>query len=305
VVVGLLVAAQSRINATLASRIIDGGSDPAAAGLVAALVSFGTGLLLLLLGLALVPALRRGTLRIAAAVRSRHLARWQLLGGAGGAWLVATQGLTVPTLGVSLFIVAVVGGATAASLAVDAVGLGPAGRLPVTKRRAAAAALALVAVVITAAPRIESDPGGRAWIPALLVISAGAGIAVQQALNGQVAVAAQHAPAAAVVNFVVGTTVLSVVVLVGALLAGWPLPDLPAAPLLYVGGPIGVAFIAISAWSVPVVGVLRFGLASVTGQLAGGAALDVLAPQPGVVVGPWLVVGLAVTVLAVVVSNRR
>jgi transporter family-2 protein len=305
VVVGLLVALQSRINAGLAARLAEGGGDPTAAGVEAALISFGTGQLLLLVGLVAIPALRRGMVRIAAAVRAGGLARWQLLGGAGGAWLVATQGLTVATLGVALFIVAVVAGQTAASLAVDAAGLGPAGRLPVTRRRAAAAALALLAVAITAAPRIEADTGGRAGILALLVVSAGAGIAVQQALNGRVAVAAQYAPAAAVVNFVVGTTLLVVVVLLGRTLAGWPLHDLPAEPLLYAGGPIGVAFIAIAAWAVPVVGVLRFGLASITGQLAGGAALDLLAPQPGVTVGPWLAVGLGVTVLAVLVSNRR
>ena len=117
------------------------------------------------------------------------------------------------------------------------------------------------------------------------------------------AVAAQYAPAAAVVNFVVGTSVLASVVLLGRALAGWPLPELPAEPVLYVGGTIGVAFIAMAAWAVPVVGVLRFGLASIAGQLGGAAALDLLAPQPGVVVGPWLAVGIGVTALAVLVEQ--
>jgi transporter family-2 protein len=306
ILVGLLVAGQSRINAALARSLADAPATSAtAAGFQAALISFVTGLLLLAIGLAVVPPIRRGMVRIASTVRAGGLRPWQLLGGAGGAWLVATQGLTVPTLGVALFIVAVVAGQTAASLGVDAAGLGPTGRLPITRYRVVAAVLAVVAVALTAAPRIETAAGSRALLLAALVVTAGAGIAVQQALNARVAVSAGYAPSAAVVNFVVGATVLALAMAVGIALAGWHAGAPPSNPFLYVGGPMGVAFIAIAAWAVPLLGVLRFGLAAISGQLAGGAIIDLLFPQPGVVVGAEIVVGIGLTLVAVVIGNRR
>lgn len=303
--VGLLVAGQSRINAELAAQLAASGSGTTAAGFQTALISFGAGLTMLLIGALLMPRLRAGAKAIVAGVRQQKLRWWHLLGGLGGAWLVATQGLTVPTLGVALFMVAVVAGQTAASLGVDAIGLGPAGRLAVTRYRGIAAALAIAAVALTALPRIEADSGGRTFLLAGLVLTAGAAIAVQQALNARVAVVAESAPAAAGMNFSVGTAALAGVVLGGAVLGGWSFGSLPTEPLLYIGGPIGVLFIAIAAWAVPVVGVLRFALAAIVGQLCGGALMDVLVPQPGVTVGPEVLVGIVLTLIAVVIGNRK
>lgn len=303
--VGLLVAVQSRLNAALAGRLAAGGSSETAAGFQTALISFGIGLALLLLGVLVLPRLRAGMHAIASGLRQHRLRPWHLLGGIGGAWLVATQGLTVPTLGVALFIVGVVAGQTGASLGVDAAGLGPAGRLAVTRNRVVAALLAVVAVALAAAPRIDADTGSRTLWLAVLVLSAGAGVAVQQALNARVSVVAGSAPAAAGVNFTVGTAVLAVVVVVGTAVGDWQFGALPGNPLLYVSGPIGVTFIAIAAWAVPVVGVLRFALAAIAGQLASGALLDLVAPQPGVTVGPELLVGIALTLVAVVIGNRK
>jgi transporter family-2 protein len=188
---------------------------------------------------------------------------------------------------------------------VDAVGLGPLGKLRISGNRVLAALVALAAVAVTAIPRIETGSGSLPLLLALLAVTAGAGIAVQQALNARVAVAAKYAPSAAVVNFVVGTAVLAAVLLLGTVLADWRTGPLPTQPLLYFGGPIGVAFIAIAAWAVPKVGVLNFALASIAGQLAGGALLDMLFPQPGVTVGPALLLGLALTGIAVMIGNRR
>ena len=60
-----------------------------------------------------------------AAARAGALRPWQLLGGVAGASLVASQGITVGTIGVALFVVAVVAGQTSSGLAVDHAGLGP------------------------------------------------------------------------------------------------------------------------------------------------------------------------------------
>ncbi|MGH4005924.1 MAG: DMT family transporter, partial [Pseudonocardiaceae bacterium] len=99
---GLAVALQARINGELGQRIDD--------GVVAAVLSFLGGLLLLALVAATRPRMRRGLGRVVAAVRDRRLRPYQLLGGVCGAFLVACQGLTVATIGVAVFTVAVVAG---------------------------------------------------------------------------------------------------------------------------------------------------------------------------------------------------
>ena len=307
VIVGLAVSLQSRVNAALAVRLVEGGEAKAEAGFHSALISFSTGLLLLALGVALLPRMRRALSAVAGAVRGGRLQRWQLLGGVGGAWLVTTQGLTVPVLGVALFLVSVVAGQLVGSIGADAAALGPAGRMAPTRQRVFGAAIAFAAVAVAVAPRLEAADRGAAAALLLgaLALSAGLGVSVQQALNAHVAVAGGWAPVAAAVNFATGTAALLTVVVCGWAIGGWPLAGLPAEPWLYIGGPIGVAFIAIAAWVVPVVGVLRFALAAICGQLAGGAAVDVLLPQAGVAVGWQVWAGAGLTVVAVLVANRR
>ncbi len=303
--VGVAVSVQSRVNAVLAMRLIESGESATTAGFHSALISFVTGLVLLAAAVVAVPRMRGALRSVAGSVRDGRLRRWQLLGGIAGAWLVATQGLTVPTLGVALFIVAVVAGQAFGSLGVDAIGLGPAGRLQLTANRIIGALLALCAVVVAVAPRLGDAGATGAPLLGALALSAGLGIAVQQALNAQVSVASGWAPAAAVVNFIVGTALLLVVVLAGRLLAGWSLAPLPDEPWLYIGGPLGVAFIALAARVVPILGVLRFALASIAGQLAGGAALDLLFPQPGVMFGWGMALGVGLTLAAVAIANRQ
>lgn len=307
IVVGLLVSAQSRINASLTQALASTGDSETAASFHAATISFGTGLALLLLGLVAWPRMRRGMAAVAAALREHRLRWWQVLGGMGGAWLVATQGLTVPTLGVALFLVSVVAGQTFGSLVVDSIGLGPAGRIAVTPVRLAAAGLALGAVALVVAPRLTTSlaPAPTTLLLALIAGSAGLAVSAQQAVNGQVSVAAGWAIPAAVMNFLVGFSTLALISVLGGWIADWSWGDLPTQAGLYVGGPIGVAFIAIAAWVVPLVGVLRFALAAIAGQLVGGAALDLLAPQPGIVLGWELWAGLVLTLLAVILANRR
>jgi len=304
VVVGLAVSVQSRINADLAVRLSAGDDARTAAGFQAALISFGTGLVVLLVMLLVVPRLRASVRTIGASVRVGRLHSWQLVGGMFGAWLVATQCLTVPELGVAVFSIGVVAGQVFGSLWVDAAGLGPVGPMRPTLNRALGAMLALGAVGIAVAPRVEGAAGAATGLLGLLVVSAGLGTSVQQALNAHVSVAAGYPLAATLVNFLVGTAMLASVFGVGALVAGWQMAPLPVVPWLYLGGPIGIAFIAMAAWVVPLLGVLRFALASICGQLAGGALLDVLFGQPGTV-GWQLGAGLLLTLVAVAVANRR
>nr|BFE67856.1 hypothetical protein GCM10020092_011570 [Actinoplanes digitatis] len=109
---------QSRINGELSIRL----GDP----IGAAVVSFGSGLLVLAVLVPLLPAGRADLRRLRDGLRVRQIRPWQCVGGMCGAFLVATQGLTVPTLGVAVFVVALVAGQSSSSLLVDRAGAGPA-----------------------------------------------------------------------------------------------------------------------------------------------------------------------------------
>ena len=127
VIGGGAVAAQSKINGALGGRLHD--------GFAAALISFGSGLILVALITAARTASRDGVHALLASLRNGSLRWWECLGGICGAALVASQGLTVTALGVAIFTVAIVAGQTLASLAVDRIGVGPHGPQPLTGPR--------------------------------------------------------------------------------------------------------------------------------------------------------------------------
>jgi transporter family-2 protein len=292
IVCGGGVAVQSRINGELGRRLND--------GFAAALISFGSGLVILSVALAVSPVGRRGLTRVRDALRTGELPWWYVCGGAAGAFLVLSQGLTAAVLGVALFTVAIVAGQTVSGLVLDRVGLGPGGRRALTPARVTGAAIALVAVVWA----VSAQLGGSVpvWILVLPLI-AGLGIGWQQAVNGQVRVIAQSALSATFINFVVGTAVLLVLMLVHSALVGWPRP-LPPDPWLYLGGAIGCVFIAGAALLVRITGVLVLGLATVAGQLIAALLLDVLAPGAHPIA--WSTVGGTILALvAVAIASMR
>jgi transporter family-2 protein len=294
--IGVAVAVQTRINGELGQRIDD--------GVVAATLS-NFGGLLLLVGLAAArPQVRRGLDRVVAAVRERRLPSQQLLGGVCGAFLVTCQGLTVATIGVAVFTVATVAGQTSSALLVDRAGVGPAGPQALSVRRIAGAVLALVAVVLALSHRLGAS---QVLWPAVLPALAGAGTAWQQAVTGRVAAAARRAgPAragmlpAALVNFLVGTVALAVAAVVEIVIRGLPRP-LPAQPWLYLGGPLGVLFVSLTAVIVPITGVLLLGLGAVAGQLVGAVLLDLFLPAGHDQLTATTLIGTALTLVAVVV----
>lgn len=302
VVVGMLVAGQSKVNSRLAAAL-GGGFE---AGIEAAFISFGVGLIILCLLIAPVPAWRAGSIRVIEAWRGSRpgLTRWQVLGGLSGAFFVASQGLAVATIGVALFVVGVVAGQTTGALVVDHRGIGPAGRRTATPQRVVGAGLAVVAVVLGVVAKVHGNGAlhGPGMLLLALPVVAGAGASWQQAVNGRVARVGGSIPAT-VVNFVVGTAALAVVLLTAILLGGSPAaPPSPAhgSLWLYLGGPIGIAFICLSAWLVHHLGVLLLGLASVVGQVFGALILDAIA---GVHLGPLTFFGAALTLVGVGVAT--
>lgn len=292
VVSGALLAVQSRMNGAI--------SEHTAQPLIAALWSFASGLVVICLAVFFVPGVRGGVAGIGRALRERRLAWWQCLGGVVGGTLVAVQAWSVPLIGVTIFSVAVVGGQTLSALAVDRFGLGPVGVQTVTGLRVVAALVAAAGVVVSATGR---GGGELHLLPALATFAVGIGLAVQQALNGRVSVANGSPMATTWQNFLVGTITLVVMSIVSVARNGtddWSIPhDVPLWALP--GGLLGIVFIALTAWGVRVTGVLVFGLLSIAGQLLASLVLDLASSRD--LVGPQLIVGLAITLLAAVAAG--
>ena len=286
---GALVALQQRINGELNLAVGN--------AVLTAFVSFLTGLLVVV---AVVLA-RAAARRAVAAVRD--VPWWSRLGGLGGATLVAVGAAATPRIGVALLTVGLVAGQTSGGLAVDKAGLGPGGTRPVSAPRLAGAALCLVAVAVSAA-----GEGARAASPVLLVlvVVAGFAIATQQALNGRVRAITGDAGVATLVNFVVGTTALGLGLAVSAAFGSLDVGRWPGAGdwYLYLGGPMGAAFVAMAAIVVRRLGVLRLGLAVTAGQLAGALLLDLVLPVSEAPVELLTLIGVALTFVAVFVSGR-
>lgn len=287
---GAFLAVQGRLNGELGHVFGD--------GFLAALVSFGGGLALLLLGVPTTPAGRAGFGRLWSSLREGRIRWWQCVGGACGAFFVATQGLTVAALGVAVFTVAAVGAQAVSSLLVDRAGVGPAGRVPLTGPRVAGAALAVVAVAVAVADEF-GDPSAL-WL-ALLPALAGLGLGWQQAVNGLVREAARSTRVTTLVNFGTGTAVLLVVCAVDVAMRGLPTAA-PTEPWFYAGGALGVCTIGSAVLAVRRLGVLLVGLCQVAGQLVGALAVDLFAPAAGGQVSVFALVGTALTLIAVVVA---
>jgi bacterial/archaeal transporter family-2 protein len=287
---GTLVAVQSRINGELGQRLGD--------GFLAAFISFGSGLVILALASIVWRPGRQGIGRVVVALRERSIPWWLVLGGVGGAVFVLGQGLTVGALGVALFTIAVVCGQTVISLLIDHRGLARMPATPATPRRILGAVLAVVAVGIAVSDRLRPD---APYLALIIPLVAGLLVGWQQAVNGQVRQVARSAFTATFGNFLVGTVVLGIALLIHVAVAGWAV-DPVGEWWLYVGGLVGCVFIAAQAVIVRTTGVLLMGLALLAGQLVASVALDLLMPVSGGGLHVVTVVGSALVLVAVVVA---
>ncbi|KDA05939.1 hypothetical protein DC31_11720 [Microbacterium sp. CH12i] len=282
--IGAMTAIQARVNGVLGVRIDD--------GIVAGLVSFAVGLVILIVVTLALPSARAGAVRLWRGIRSRTIPTWMLLGGTCGALTVSTQGVTAGVLGVSLFTVGVVAGQTVHGLVLDRIGFGPAGVVAVTPGRVLGGTFALAAVAISLSGDVlQTTP---LWL-LLLPFAAGVGIAWQSATNGRLAQRVQSPMTATLMSFIAGTTVLLVAASISVGLRGMP-EALPAEPWLYLGGLLGFVYILLGAAIVAQTGVLLLGLGSVLGQLTTSVVIDLFWPAAS---GPALWQLLAMIVVAV------
>jgi transporter family-2 protein len=288
---GVSMAAQGRINGQLGNEMHD--------SMLAAVISFGGGLLILLVALPLSSTMRAGVGKVREALREGRLKRWHCLGGLGGATFVAGQAVTVSVIGVAMFTVGVVAGQTISSLLVDRAGLGPTGAHHLSWPRVLGALLTLVAVVGSLSGGLGSS-GASLWL-LVLPFAGGAAMAVQQAINGRVNAVAGSSLTATLVNFGVGTTALVLGWLVSLAVRGGPV-GFPSNPVLYLGGVVGIVFIALASLVVKWTGVLLLGLSAIAGQLIGSVLLDVFLPTHSGHPSTATLAGTSVALVAVVIA---
>jgi bacterial/archaeal transporter family-2 protein len=293
---GLLIALQARANGELSHRLDN--------GLQAALVSFGSGLIIIAVISLFNPSIKEGVRTLHRAVGAKALPTWTLFAGMLGGSFVAVQTQIVPLIGVAIYSVASIAGQSAISLLVDRIGLTGGGKKEITPRRVTAAFVTVFAVFISVADRLDGRDLSIAAV--LLGVLAGAIVGVQRALNGQINEHSQQSFTTSLLNFAMGTTFLLVLLILVMAIGGMKLSPLPAGPWwIYTGGVIGVIYIAFTSTIVQHLGVLTFTLISVGGQLVGSLLIDLFSPTDGVQVSVYLVSGIVLTYLGVLVGGVR
>jgi len=285
-VAGVAMSLQAHINGQLGAEL---GS-----GITAATLSFAGGVVLLALATLASTSIRRGIVSIQRAISTRSVPWTFTLAGSAGAAFVLSQSTVSPLLGLGNFTVAFVCGLTVGGLIMDRWGIGPAGRQPLSILRLSGAALGIAAVVI-------ATTGARSTreltLALLLPVACGVAVAWQQAANGRLTAAGNNAWSTTLINFSVGLGVL----LLGTAIAfavSHPVVTFPMNPLLYLGGPVGIVFIAIASIVVRHIGILLYGLCATTGQLSSAVLFDVFAPSDATSHAVSATVVLAVIVVA-------
>jgi len=293
---GFMIALQARANGELSHRLDN--------GLQAALVSFGSGLVIIAVIALFNPPIKEGVRTLRGAVRAKAIPTWTLFAGMLGGSFVAVQTQIVPLIGVAIYSVASIAGQSAISLVVDRIGLTGGGKKAITPRRIAAAFVTVFAVFISVADRLDGRSLSIAAV--LLGVLAGAIVGVQRALNGQINEHSHQSFTTSLLNFAMGTTFLLILLIAVMLIGGMKLSPLPAGPWwIYTGGVIGVIYIAFTSTIVQHLGVLTFTLISVGGQLVGSLLIDLFSPTDGVQVSVYLVSGIILTYLGVLVGGVR
>lgn len=291
---GVMIALQARANGELSHRIGNGYE--------AALISFGSGLIIISIVAAFNPAIKEGIKNLKSAVSIKEIPKWTLFAGMLGGSFVAFQTSIVPLVGVAIYSVASIAGQTAASLFVDRVGLTGGGKKHITPRRIAAAIVTVVAVMISVLDRIDAKNLSLLAVTGAGI--AGAIVGVQRAMNGQINQSSKQSFTTSLLNFIMGTTFLTALLLLLALINKVDIVAIPSGPWwMYTGGVIGVVYIAFTSTIVQHLGVLTFTLISVGGQLVGSLIIDLYSPTDGVQVSIYLVMGIILTYVGVIVGG--
>ena len=291
---GAMIALQARANGELSNRLDN--------GLQAALVSFSSGLIIILLITPFSRNIKEGISNLRRAISRKEIARWKLFAGALGGSFVAIQTQIVPLIGVAIYSVAFIAGQTAMSLIVDRIGLTAGGKKPITSRRLAAALITVLAVFVSVLDRLNANNLSKVAI--LGGCLSGALVGFRSALNGEINEHSHQSFTTSLLNFITGTSFLLILIVAELILGRNKLSPLPSGPWwIYTGGVIGVIYIAFISTIVQHLGVLTFTLFSVGGQLVGSLIIDLVSPTDGVRVSAYLITGIVMTYAGVIAGG--
>jgi bacterial/archaeal transporter family-2 protein len=287
-IAGVAATLQAGISGQLAKELND--------GIMAALISniggtIFTGLFLLN------PNVRKQAKKLFKAVISGNFAKWQLLGGVAGAVYISTASSTVSIIGTGLFTVVLVASQNLSGIVVDKFGFSSGSKRKITPKRALAAIIGIVAVLLS----VSEFEGKILWLPIFAVVVAGIAVTIQFALNGRVT-KASNSQVSAFINFPMSMLAVLFTLLVMNLFGkNWN--SWPDQWWLYSAGFLGAVVVYLAAATIRTLGVLLFGLASVAGQLITSIALDVILPNANINVGWALISGAGLMLLAVYLAS--
>ncbi len=112
-----------------------------------------------------------------------------------------------------------------------------------------------------------------------LAFAAGLLVSLSRQINGRLSLTTSPLESS-FWNHVVGFVLLTVVAL--ALGGIWPEGQRPDPPLIaFIGGPLGVIFVASSSWLIARIGAVHTALLVIAGQMVSGAMLDQMQGAPG------------------------
>ncbi|MDP5084086.1 MAG: DMT family transporter [Yoonia sp.] len=135
------------------------------------------------------------------------------------------------------------------------------------------------------------------WFAALAIL-AGVLVSLSRQINGRLALSTS-ALESSFWNHLVGLVFITIVaLLIGGLFAGAP----AASPWwAYLGGPVGVIFIAAGSWLIARIGAAQTALLIIAGQMVSGVVLDIAMGAPG---NPWArIIGVALILAGMLVSS--
>ncbi len=139
------------------------------------------------------------------------------------------------------------------------------------------------------------------WFAALAIF-AGVLVSLSRQINGRLALSTS-AMESSFWNHIVGLAFITVIaLLVGGLFAGEP----ASAPWwAYLGGPVGVIFIAAGSWLIARIGAAQTALLIIAGQMISGVVLDIIMGAPGELWARAIGVGLILAGMWVAQGGKR
>jgi transporter family-2 protein len=139
----------------------------------------------------------------------------------------------------------------------------------------------------------------------ILAVVAGGWVGVQRALNGQINNYSKASFATSQLNFITGTSFLLLLLLLRSIFTDHSIMNFSTGPWwMFLGGTMGVIYIAFSAVAVQYLGVLDFTLFSVGGMLFGSLLIDLFAPTAGTRISSYLIAGIFITYLGVIANGQ-